>query len=432
MKILLWSIVSMLIIGIAGGAFWWLRRPQVITFDSGDKVTLLAVEYGKKHTPPGIKTTATTTARARGGRSAAFTTATNTLVIWVRQEHDPQQYANFQYYLYDMAGTACVASYGGGGNGQQGSEVVGVQFPAFPRRQGKLILRVQEQGNNGQEVSDQKLVISNPARGPFSTWTAEPLPDAKDDDDLSVTLTKLAFGAAMPYTRNQDDPDDAMNKGVQATFNISQNGKPVTNWQPVSVETSDATGNRITGQVAKNEWDGNDDVVTYQYGLWPSEPAWKLRVEFSEQSGYSDGEVWSVTNIPLEPGRQQDFRNNVRNNTNSAFAETDLNGVHIKIFPAKQFTDAPPNSRQAGSFQMQITPPLPAEVRMTILKLTDDQGQDVQRNGSSTSRSAKSSTYGYQFGDLGNAKSLNFTIALHKSHFIEFTAKPTEAPAVAQ
>jgi hypothetical protein len=68
-------------------------------------------------------------------------------------------------------------------------------------------------------------------------------------------------------------------------------------------------------------------------------------------------------------------------------------------------------------------------MQMTIVKLTDDQGEDVQRNGTSVSRSATSSTYGYLFNDLGNAKSLNFTIALHKSHFFEFTVKPeTEKP----
>ena len=74
-----------------------------------------------------------------------------------------------------------------------GNEVVAVQFDAFPRRQGKFYVRVQEQGNGGQEMSDQKFVIANPARGSFENWTAESLPNTKTDDDLSVTLTKLVF-----------------------------------------------------------------------------------------------------------------------------------------------------------------------------------------------------------------------------------------------
>ncbi len=420
-KILLLSVVAILIIGLAGGAFWWLRRPQVITFDSGDKLTLLKVDYGKKHTPPTVKVPAGT--RVRRGNS--ITTTNDTLVLWVRQDHDPQQYANFQYYLYDEAGTACAVSFGYGGGGQQGSQVVGVQFPAFPRRQGKFILRVQEQSNNGQEMSDQKFIISNPARSPFSTWAAEPLPNTQQDDDFSATLTKLVAGAAMPYKRNQDDDNDAANKGVQATFHAERNGNAATNWEPVSVQTSDATGNQVNGTVAKNDWQDGDDTVVYQYGLWPDEAAWKLRVEFSQKANFSDSELWSVQNIPLQPGRQMDFYNR-RNNTNSAFAETDLNGFHLKIFPAKQFTDAGQNS---GGLFIQTEPPLPREMHLTIVKLTDDQTNDVGFWENTYSPNRTTSLDQCQLRDLGGATNLNLTIALHKSRFVEFTAKPEKAPA---
>ncbi len=433
-KILL-SVVFVLVIALAAGAFWWLRRPQVIKFSDDAKLTLLAVEYGKRHTPPAAKVpAASTTARTAAARrvNGSFTTTNDTLVLWVRQQYDTgqNQFHSFQYFAYDKAGTACVGiSMMRGANGPQGNNIMAVQLDAFPRRQGKFVVRVQEQSNGGQEMSDQKFVIANPVHGTFANWTAEPLPATQEDNDLSVTLTKLVAGADSPFQRDQDNPDDPVNKGVQATFTVSQNGKPVTNWRPVSIETSDATGNRVNGMVNNNPRQGNDGAVTYQWGLWPDEPAWKLRVGFSEQSGYSDSEVWSVQNIPLEPGRRQDFNNIGRSNTNSVFAEADLNGVHVKIFPGKLFTDAAVNSRQAGGLQMQITPPLPAGLQMTIVKLTDDQGEDVQRNGSSTSRSATSITYGYLFNDLGNTKSLNFTIALHKSHFFEFTVKPeTEKP----
>lgn len=428
LKILLWSVVSILIIGLAAGAFWWLWRPQVITFDTGDTVTLLAVDYGKRHTPPNVKAPAGT--RARRGNS--FTTPTDTLVLWVRQQHDPQQYANFQYYLYDQAGTACAASYGygGGGNGRQGSEVVGVRFQAFPRRQGKFIVRVQENGNGGQEMSDQKFVIRNPARKSHPAWTAEVLPDMKMDDDFSVMLTKLVSGAAMPYQRDQDDADDAANKGVQATFHIERNGDVVTNWEPVSIETSDATDNHVTGFVAQNDWQNGDDTVAYQYGLWPDEPAWKLRVEFSRQSGYSADELWTVQNIPLEPGRQMDFYNynGPRGNTNEAFAETDLNGYHLKIFAAKQFTDVPANSQPQGGFSIETTPSLPEGMRLTLVSLTDDQTNDIGNWNFGTFGNGTSTTYRYGLRDIDGVTNLDLTLALHKSRFVEFIVKPAKAP----
>jgi hypothetical protein len=436
MKIVLWSVVSILIFGLAAGAFWWLRRPQVITFDSGDKVTLLAVDYGRKHTPPSVKTPVTTAARVRTGRAAAFNTATDMLVIWVQQQHEPNQYANFQYYLYDKAGTACAASSGmnfGNGNGQQASQIVAVQFSAFPRRQGKLIVRVQENSNTGQEMSDQKFVVRNPARKSFSALTAESLPATEEDDDFSVTLTKVVSGAAMPYQRVQDDPDDAANKGVQVTFHAERNGNAATNWEPVSVETTDVTGNKVNGAVAQNNWQDGEDTAVYQYGLWPDEAAWKLRMEFSQQSNFADSELWSARNIPVEEGRQQDFYNynGRRANTNSVFAEADLNGYHLKIFTPKQFTDVPPNNYLQGGLTIQVTPSLTAGMRLTLVKLTDDQTNDIVNMNNGTMMDGKSATYRYGLRDVGGATNLNLTIALHKSRFVEFTAKPEKAPPAA-
>ncbi len=432
-KIILLSVTFILIIGLAAGAFWWLRKPQIITFDTGDKVTLLGVDYGKRHVPPGTKapvsTNTTVRVRARGG---AFNTVTDTLVVWLRQEHDPQQYAYFQYYLYDKSGTACIESFGGGGN-RQGSEVVGIQFPAFPSRDRKFVLRVQEQGNGGQEMSDQKIFIRNPKRSSVEGWKADALPNTQEDDDLSVTLTKMVAGAAMPYQRDQDDADDPANKGVQLTFNVQRNGKSVTNWEPVSVETTDATGNHINGNFAGNQWSGNDDVATYQYGLWPGESAWKLRLEFSQQSDFAGSELWSAQKIPVENGRQMEFYNyNPRRaNTNSVFAETDLNGYHLKIFTPKQFTDVPPNNYLQGGLTIQVTPALADGMRMTLVKLTDDQTNDIANMNQGTFGDGKGTTYHYGLRDLGGATNLDLTIALHKSRFVEFTAKPEIAPPAA-
>jgi len=65
-------------------------------------------------------------------------------------------------------------------------QIVGIQFTAFPRREGSFYLRAQENSNNGQEMSDDKFNISNPASGPFATLTGDPLPDTEEDGDFSV------------------------------------------------------------------------------------------------------------------------------------------------------------------------------------------------------------------------------------------------------
>jgi len=431
-KKVLWGAGSILIIGLAAAAVWWLRRPQVITFSDDSKVTLLGADYGKLHVPPTVKAPAAFTNRAllqRGGVS--FATADDMLVVWIRQEYDSGQWHNFQYYLYDKSGTVCVGSSGMNYDirTHPNNRIVGIEFSAFPRRQGKFLVGIQENGNGGQEMSGQKFVISNPARGPFTKWTAESLPGTKDDDDLSVTLTRLVFGADTTYNRNQDNADDPVNKGVQATFNVSRNGKPVTNWKPVSIVTSDATGNHINGS-ANNQWQGKDDVATYQWGLWPDEPAWKIKFEFSQQTDFAANELWTVQNIPVQQGRRQDFYNYARNSqTNAVVAETYLNGIHLKIFPAKQFTDVGPNSQPQGVLVIQSEPTLLDGMRMTIVKLTDDQGNDIGYWSGGWNGSGTSTLYQFSLRDVAGATNLNLTIALHKSRFVEFTAKPEKAAA---
>jgi hypothetical protein len=116
----------------------------------------------------------------------------------------------------------------------------------------------------------------------------------------------------------------------------------------------------------------------------------------------------------------QDFWNygGRRGQTNSPFAEADLNGVHLKIFPAKQFTDAGPNSQPQGGLTIQADPALPEGMRLTLVKLTDDQTNDVGYWDSGSGRFNKTTYYRYQLRDLGGVTNLYVTLALHKSRFV--------------
>lgn len=410
--------MSVLAAGIVAGVIWWLWRPQTFTLSSGAKLKLVAVTYGEHHDFPG-----TETPPWAEDSNTMFDTTNDTLFVWIEQQHKGNNWPNYQLLVYDKAATACA------GNSmmtsrriRQGDEIVGIRLDAFPRRQGKFYLRILEWNpQNGRQTVKNGFVISNPAHGYFPAWLPDPLPNTQEDDDLSVTLNRLEFGAKTPYQRNPNAQNDPMNKAVLAAFQIQQNGKTATNWQPAQVETSDATGNHITGW-CNSHWENDEEVTLYQWGLWPDEPAWKLRVEFSRTSGFADNELWTVQNIPVQPGRMQDFWNSGgRNQTNSAFAETTLNGFHLKISPAKQFTDAPPNSQPSGGLTIQTDRPTDG-MRLTLVKVTDDQGHDIQ----SWNWGWGGNDHRFGLRELGNAKTLNVTLALHKSRFVEFTAKPTK------
>jgi hypothetical protein len=414
MKVPMWLVYSVLAAGVVAGAVWWLRQPQTVTLSSGTKLKLLAVTYGKHHSFPGFKA-------APRNRGQVLDSTNDTLFVWIEQQHKGNDWPQYQLLVYDKAETACAGySMMTSRRVRTGDEIVGIRLDAFPRRDAKFKLRVTEWNpQNGRQTGRDGFVVANPARDTSSSWLPDPLPNTQEDGDLSVTLTRLEFGARAQYQRNSEQPNDPMNKSVLAAFQIQQGGRAATNWQPAQIETSDATGNHITGW-CNSQWENDEEVTHYQWGLWPDEAAWKLRVEFSRTSGFADGETWTVENIPVQPGKMNDFWNYGRNRKAAAFAEATVNGVHLKLFPARQFTDRSPGTEPSGAFLIQADRPIDG-MRMTLMKVTDDQGHDFQtwnwgRGGTD-----------YRFGlrELGNARSLNLTLALHTSRFVEFAAKPT-------
>jgi hypothetical protein len=100
-----------------------------------------------------------------------------------------------------------------------------------------------------------------------------------------------------------------------------------------------------------------------------------------------------------------------------------------KLFPAIQYTGQ--NQFPGGNGKVVgilITTDPDAEsagMRMTPLSMTDDQGRTLNNQGSSWG----GGNYQYEFGEPRNVQSVNITIALHKSRFVEFTVKPQKAAA---
>ena len=426
-KIFFWSIVSFFAVGIALGGFFWLGKPQVITLSGGTKLTLLGVTHGKHHAAPKIKSAG---GRTRGG-AARLDSTNDTLVVWIQAEHKPNNYEwqNYQLLVYDKADTACVSTWSRTQSQIRNNlDIQGFKLDAYPRWDSKIILRIMSWGN-GERVAKGQFVVSNPARHSAAKWSAETVPDKQSDGDLDVTLTRFIYGVEGFQGGNRSSKDPA-NKAVLAAFRTEQNGILVTNWQPIRIETTDATGNNIENNSWSNRRENDEAVMTYQWGLWPNETPWKLRVEMSQSAGYADNELWTVQNVPVNPGRQQDLWNfDSRNNRNvPAFAETSLQGIHLKLFPVIQFTDQNQgNGEKRGGFRIQADQTLNG-MQMTLVTATDEQGHVVPSwNGNGWGGDSRQ----FQFQNIRNAKFLNITMALHKSRFVEFTAKPEQAPAAA-
>lgn len=438
MKKIIWgSVALVLLLAAVDAAIFWLQRPQVILLKDGTKLTLVGVEYGKHHVFKGVKTTGS----HLHGRTS-FDTTNDTLVVWIKSEtphgHDSNQYQwpNYQLMVYDSADTSCVGA--GQSSGQQiknGVYVQGFTLDAFPRREGKMILRVASWGNyGGMRLAKGQFVISNPGSRSFPKWQPESMPDTQSDGDLDVALTRCAAGVpSNMYGPAGADSKDPMQKGVSVAFQTEQYGKTATNWQAVSIETSDATGNQVGMRSWSTSRDNDGDpTMTYQWGLWSEESAWKLRVEMSRTSGFTNSEMWTVTNVPVGKGTWNDlwnfrtrrgFYDSKDDNSKPAFAETTINGVHLKLYPAIQITDQNFGMGQKqGGFHISVDPEIPEGYRMSLAEATDEKGRKLQSWGPNGGNGNQV----FQLQNIGNAKFLNLTIALHKSRFVEFTVKPTK------
>lgn len=423
LKMALCSLAAILVIGLAATGYWWMSRPQVITLRGGDKLTLIGVTVGKHHVAPKIKIGGKL---VRGNASLPQNT-NDTLVVWVEAEHRVNQYPNYQLYIYDKANTACVGTYTSTQSQINNKvNIIGYMFNAYPRWDSSMIVRVISNGNGGRSAAKEQFVISNPKRVSIPNSTPEPLPDTKTDGDLAVTLKQLEFGVR--GFNGMGSPNDPMSKAVLAVFHFEQNGVAVTNWQPIRIETADASGNHSQNNSWSTGRDASGDAtMTYQWGLWPNQP-WKVKVEMSKSSGYTSDELWSVTNLPVAPGSQQDMYNygNGTRRTPPAFAETTLNGIHLKIYPSIQFTNYNSGSRQKpGGFRVQADKTLDG-MQLTLAAAADENGRAIPfYSGNSWGGTSAQ----IQLQDVRNAKALNVTLAFHKSHSFQFTAKPTQPAA---
>ncbi len=419
-KSLFWTVVSVLVLGVACGLYMWLWRPQTIVLADGSRLTLLGVTYGKHHA---FKTKDD---KGRTIRGHPLDTTNNSICVWVKQKHKPNSTPQYQLRAYDAANTSCASSSGitiGNGPLWSEAELAGILIEAFPRRGWRVHIRAQawSQQTGMPEQSKGEFVIPNPARRErFPAWVSSALPDTQPADDLDVTLTRLDRSVDLNNSGAvRTKSGDLSNKAVLAIFHTEQNGSAITNWQPVQIETTDATGNRTVNFVWSTALENGDNSVNYQWGLWPDEPAWKLRVEMSRSSGFNRDEIWSPSGLSLTPGDINDLWRNDRKM--QPIAETTIDDHHIQLFPIIQI--APDQVHQTGDieavFRIHLDPS-PEGMRLTIIKITDERNQPVEFQN-----------WGWGGGDyrfglkkMGNTRTINLTLALHHSRYVEFTAKP--------
>jgi hypothetical protein len=160
--------------------------------------------------------------------------------------------------------------------------------------------------------------------------------------------------------------------------------------------------------------------------LWPDVPAWKVRLEFTRTSGFSDDEILTLTNLPVRAGTQQEADAEWTwhgSETNFTFTSATVNAVHLTVLEPLLV----PDKFQADQIHLSViiyADPNPTlqGLRLTVLGATDDQGRDIWSPFSPD----WAGHFSLDFPRAYDTKTLSLRLALHKSRFVEFTVKPAK------
>jgi RNA polymerase sigma factor (sigma-70 family) len=299
---------------------------------------------------------------------------------------------------------------------------------AFPRRGSNLTLRFFYPERDGRWATAAEMTVPNPAPGPFDQWMPDALPISQTNDDLVVTLVEFDTGGAQ---QRQKDGVSRFWKGLPGThcaFTLQQAGKKTAPWVARSLRVSDATG---------NQWKQNDFVSwpgaeaeprlhTSMVGaLWASESAWDLAVELSRTNGFLAEELVTLSNLPVPQPEEMIAVHDTRLVNGVDLEITAIAGANAELTqPHKWF-------RNEGKMNLALT--MHGErghKRISLVSVRDDQGRPVPFEDRPSTYERGEWVFGFQ--SQPDARSLNFTLAVHESRFVEFRAKPQQVEPLAR
>jgi hypothetical protein len=437
---------------LAGGVVLVARSPSSrvaaasLVLPDGTKVSVVGVSYGTNHvfggplarwvarTPPAVQSAMV---RLFGSRVASqtVTTATPMLAVWfyspIISTPAPGSLAP------GMSGMSRMyAVYAGDTNGfvsgASGSPFFGYGglssswFSAFPRRDRTMVLHLYQPDSQGKMKACGVIEVSNPVYRSYPQWQPEALPATKRVGDVEATLEQVITGVG-----NNMSESSLPGGGFAIEFETNREVGQIetacclhlrpladTNqaWLVDHVELSDATGNVIRS--AGMTWSGDGEVFGFSPGLWTNEAAWKLRCEIKRTKGFAPGELFTFKNVPLGE----------MNQTNQIGWATNFNGVSVtldNIIRRQPMTNSNWSSDQMTEASFHVTG-LSNDLHLDLVETRADDGTNVECPSSSTSGDT-------QKRFLRNvpleAKTLDFTFAVHQGRWVEFLVKPETGPA---
>lgn len=382
-----------------------------VTFSDGTTMTLKAVTYGTQHRYFGggwqrrvLSLLPRKLASKFASKQGVMTTGRPSVAFWFERVGTGPATGDPRLVLCDASGYGICGSPSLMRMGAPGKWLEGWAFESWPRRERTFTLRVYEQGTRDPDANPiGEFTVRNPTPGKYPVWTAPEPPLTAREGELSVTLFDLTAGVGRGANKWKPAPNPTVSQ-TRAGFRVERDGRPTKEWGIASVEASDATGNVIDGIWGTSP--GPDaEYVELQPHLWPAEQAWKLRVGFSQRSNFVASELWTLRDLPLP----------ATNLANTVVTQTNLQGALLQYTGPGRGSWLTCNHR----FNFRITPSRP-DYRLTLVNAVDDHGREATVGGSFESPGD------WEFGLRvnTNATSLDLTLALHQTRYVEFLVRP--------
>lgn len=295
---------------------------------------------------------------------------------------------------------------------------VEVAFPVFPRRAGKLRVTIHQSDKSWNEFTAAEFVFASPVTETFPVWTPESMPAVRKTNDLEVRLTRLAFGVSSQRNFTPARADERSR--AEAAFEILEHGKSTDKWIPDGVKMSDATGNERSQGSWGGKWRKGSYNFSWSPALWRDKGGMKFKFEMTRtpKGGFTTNELIVLKDVPVPQGTNVTRLDLVTNRLGHAVRIIGLAGANGKI------QTSPHRFRSASSdpeLFLEVTPPL-LDKQLDLISVIDDQRRDGKSSGASWSR--PSGTYELSLDYHNEAKTVDITLAVHRSFYVEFVVEP--------
>lgn len=437
-KIIGWSGVALLALLAALGWKHGRASGQTWSLTNGAALSVAGVTHGTDHVSPLAWPWEPWLHRLplglaqrlpKSGWMARAPSPTPSLVVWLRTEGDvsglPQHWT-----LDDGSNAVARVQYATRLPGPGRSGLLPLHFTAWPRRPETLNLRLWNPGSwspgfqggqpdqqlvefsvkNPQPWRPQPLSAPSPATDADGTERAPRFSQAVQDGDLEFTLTQFQYGLGGRSSQSRPETNGAFALGL-LRFAVTNQGTRAAGWFPLTVHAEDGTGNRLRLSLGSTWF----NAPHFHPAPWPGE-AWRLRVEFSRNTHFTDEELITLPAMPLIERQGPDF-----------LWRTNFNGVALERVG---FMD-----RSAEGIAGHPPPPNEWVLRVDATGLTEgtyvtlhrvivDDDHDCwrePRGGGLTDHRLS-----FRFRPGRDAKSVVPVLAVHRSRFVTFVAEPED------